>query len=498
MLVAVSLSAPRRRLSVAVSPSPSSPTPLHSTQSPPTSPVAVSPLRTRSLLFQATKVHLVRDKHIAAYANQRIGIDASAWLHRGCVMYSFEIITRTEPWRKKRAPPPWIDYPLRMVSLLSSSGITPVVVFDGVSSPAKAPTSSKRRERKQAAKARGMELIRQGNDAAARKVLMGAFEVTPEMSVDLIVELKRRNIEFVVAPYEADAQLAYMASTGRIDGIITEDSDLFAYGCERPILFKLCPAGTVQELTLARLLRDPGDFEGWTVDELRSLCVLSGCDFLPSIKGMGFKTALKVIKNHGTRAGVETLARTLAQLQAMDRWKACCTREYCTGALRAMEAFRYSLVYDVERRQCVYMNADDAAFQELCAQKRDLTHLGPRIVRDEEGVLEQICRGQVCGRTFMEIDHGAATPFSAAKRKEPVKKGGIFNFLYKEGKEDKEDKEDKEGKEGKEGKDGKENRAQEGRGWPSPLQLVKKRREGTTSSSRGSIKHFINFWKPSQ
>ena len=211
--------------------------------------------------------------------------------------------------------------------------------------------------------------------------------MTFEMAHRLQIALQSQGIEFVVAPYEADAQLAYMASAGHIDGIITEDSDLFAYGCDKPILFKLCPAGTVEELTLGRLLRDAGAFEGWTADELRALWVLSGCDFLPSIKGMGFKTALKVIKNHGTRAGSDTLARTLAQLRTMDRWKACCSPEYCAGAVRAMEAFRYSLVYDLERRQCVHMNAEDAGFQELVAQGRDLTHLGPRVVRGEDGLM---------------------------------------------------------------------------------------------------------------
>lgn len=47
--------------------------------------------------------------------------------------------------------------------------------------------------------------------------------------------LRSENIEFVVAPYEADAQLAYLssldASEGGIAAVISEDSDLLAYGC---------------------------------------------------------------------------------------------------------------------------------------------------------------------------------------------------------------------------------------------------------------------------
>lgn len=43
--------------------------------------------------------------------------------------------------------------------------------------------------------------------------------------------LKREGIECIVAPYEADAQLAYLALTGDVDAVITEDSDLLPYGC---------------------------------------------------------------------------------------------------------------------------------------------------------------------------------------------------------------------------------------------------------------------------
>ena len=43
--------------------------------------------------------------------------------------------------------------------------------------------------------------------------------------------LKRRGVPFIVAPYEADAQMAYLALTGQVDVVFTEDSDLLCYGC---------------------------------------------------------------------------------------------------------------------------------------------------------------------------------------------------------------------------------------------------------------------------
>ena len=40
-------------------------------------------------------------------------------------------------------------------------------------------------------------------------------------------------MSFIVAPYEADAQMAYLALMGEAYVVITEDSDLLAYGCPR-------------------------------------------------------------------------------------------------------------------------------------------------------------------------------------------------------------------------------------------------------------------------
>lgn len=45
--------------------------------------------------------------------------------------------------------------------------------------------------------------------------------------------LKRENVCYVVAPYEADAQMTFLAISKQVDAVITEDSDLIAFGCPR-------------------------------------------------------------------------------------------------------------------------------------------------------------------------------------------------------------------------------------------------------------------------
>lgn len=40
-------------------------------------------------------------------------------------------------------------------------------------------------------------------------------------------------MSYVVAPYEADAQMTFLALNKHVDAVITEDSDLIAFGCPR-------------------------------------------------------------------------------------------------------------------------------------------------------------------------------------------------------------------------------------------------------------------------
>ena len=40
--------------------------------------------------------------------------------------------------------------------------------------------------------------------------------------------------------------------------------------------------------------------DGFTQQKFREMCILSGCDYLQSVKGMGLITAHKMLKAHST------------------------------------------------------------------------------------------------------------------------------------------------------------------------------------------------------
>lgn len=47
-------------------------------------------------------------------------------------------------------------------------------------------------------------------------------------------------VDCLVAPYEADAQLAYLNKAGIVQAVITEDSDLLAFGCKKVLDCRCC------------------------------------------------------------------------------------------------------------------------------------------------------------------------------------------------------------------------------------------------------------------
>lgn len=49
----------------------------------------------------------------------------------------------------------------------------------------------------------------------------------------LLKACRARGVDCIVAPYEADAQLAYLNKRGIAQVIITEDSDLLLFGCQK-------------------------------------------------------------------------------------------------------------------------------------------------------------------------------------------------------------------------------------------------------------------------
>ncbi len=192
--------------------------------------------------------------------------------------------------------------------MLIHFGVIPYLVFDGDYLPSKAATEAERAARRAESKRIGLELYRLGKISQAHKELQKAVDVTPEMAGQLIVELKKLGVQYVVAPYEADAQLAYLERKGLIHSILSEDSDLLVFGA-KSLLTKLDQYGECIEINRNDFTacRDIS-LVGWSDAEFRVMAILSGCDYLPSINNMGLMTAYRLVRKYKT---VEKILRML-------------------------------------------------------------------------------------------------------------------------------------------------------------------------------------------
>ena len=234
---------------------------------------------------------------------------------------------------------------MNRVRMAKHFGITPYIVFDGDFLPSKGATEASREKRREESRKAGLELLKAGKPSQAYSELQKAIDVTPEMARHLIEELKKAGIPYVVAPYEADAQLVYLERQGLISGILSEDSDLLVFGAKR-LLTKLDPHGHCIEINRRDFcaVREVS-LTGWTDTEFRHMAILSGCDYLDSITNLGLKTAYRMIRKH------KTPEKTVRMLQFDGKYRL--PADYLTLFRQAERTFLYQWVFCPKTNQLV-------------------------------------------------------------------------------------------------------------------------------------------------
>lgn len=95
--------------------------------------------------------------------------------------------------------------------------------------------------------------------------------------------VKMMGIPTFQAEGEAEALCAYLAIYGYVDAVLTEDTDVLAYGTPWMLAFKDYKLGDekVKGIHLPRVL----DAMGYNMEEFRDLCILLSCDYNHRVKG---------------------------------------------------------------------------------------------------------------------------------------------------------------------------------------------------------------------
>lgn len=99
------------------------------------------------------------------------------------------------------------------------------------------------------------------------------IDISQEMAKQLIDKLIELNIDYIVAPYEADAQISYLVRNGYAHFAISEDSDLILYGCDY-VLYKLSNENTGVLLRHDKVLECLGeDVDKFDFVKFKRMCI---------------------------------------------------------------------------------------------------------------------------------------------------------------------------------------------------------------------------------
>ncbi|MFB6169077.1 MAG: flap endonuclease-1 [Haloferacaceae archaeon] len=177
--------------------------------------------------------------------------------------------------------------------------LTPVFVFDGGVTDLKADEVERRREQREAAEERLETARERGDSVEAARLSARTQRLTDVIHETTRGLLDRLDVPVVEAPAEGEAQASYMARRGDVDAVGSEDYDTLLFGAPET-LRQLTSSGDPELMRLEATLAD----HDLTWEQLVDVGILCGTDFNDGVDGIGPKTALKTIHEHGDLWGV--------------------------------------------------------------------------------------------------------------------------------------------------------------------------------------------------
>lgn len=194
-------------------------------------------------------------------------------------------------------------------SNLMEAGIKIVYVFDGRPHRFKSTVLERRRKTRQKAKKVYVKAVEEGDTQKARRYGQQSIVATTDIIGEAKNLLTLMGIPWVQAPGEGEAQTAYMALKEDVYAAASQDFDSLLYGAPRHVRNLSITGRRKLPRKNVYIKIEPEMLElekirkalGLTQSQLIDLGILVGTDYNPDgIKGIGPKTALKLINKHGS------------------------------------------------------------------------------------------------------------------------------------------------------------------------------------------------------
>ena len=193
----------------------------------------------------------------------------------------------------------------RTLNLLEA-GIFPVYVFDGKYPEFKKKTIEEREKVREEARKKWEEAVRKGEKAIKYAQAASKMDENILNSSKEILDLM--GISWIQAPSEGEAQCSYLCNKNEVFATGSQDSDSLLFGSPRLVRNlsisgrKKVPNKEVYIDVKPQMieLEDVLKTLDLTREQLIMVGILIGTDYNEGIKGVGPKTALKLVKEHKT------------------------------------------------------------------------------------------------------------------------------------------------------------------------------------------------------
>ena len=279
---------------------------------------------------------------------------------------------------------------LYRTSNLVEMGIKPIYVFDGTPPALKEVEIKRRMKAKEEALIKYEKALKEGKIEEARTYAQATSRLKDYMAEDSKHLLDLMGIPWVQAPSEGEAQAAHIVKRGDADYCASQDYDSLLFGAPR----------LVRNVTISGRRKLPGrnvyievapeivELEavlkecGITHEQLIDVGILIGTDFNPNgVKGLGPKTALKLIKEYGS------IEEALSHLE---------NAEFPVEPRKIREIFLHPKVTDNYRIE--WREPDDEGVVDFICRQRDFSENRVR------KALEKMRRGikKLRGKTTLE------------------------------------------------------------------------------------------------
>ena len=249
---------------------------------------------------------------------RRVAIDMSGWVHKFDQIYAVRYARTSNP----QYPHPMIISSVReKYEALKALNIIPVFVFDGRPPSLKKRTNVERSKDSNAARKEydaKLKAIRERVEAVTEderedllKLRRESARPIPHEYASLSQWMESNGIDYVQAPFEADAQIKQLILEGTVDAAITEDGDLVVFGV--PSILSMtkidtldpeksdCDFFNIDDLKSGNY--DSPIAEGNRSDYLAEISCLLGNDYIDNIPGIGPTAVYGTHKNKKQNKG---------------------------------------------------------------------------------------------------------------------------------------------------------------------------------------------------